>query len=88
MGIWFLKTVPRSLARTSDERIFLYHACIAITEVCVGYGEVRMDLLDRLLGHDRWTTARLLNLSRGLTDVQLDQPFDVGHQSLRTTFAT
>jgi len=45
-----------------------------------------MDLLDRLRGHDRWTTARLLNLSRGLTDVQLDQPFYVGHQTLRATF--
>jgi uncharacterized damage-inducible protein DinB len=45
-----------------------------------------MDLLDRLLGHDHWTTARLLNLSRGLTDAQLDQPFDIGHRTLRATF--
>jgi uncharacterized damage-inducible protein DinB len=45
-----------------------------------------MDLLDRLLGHDRWTTARLLDLSRDLTDAQLDQPFDVGRSSLRATF--
>jgi uncharacterized damage-inducible protein DinB len=45
-----------------------------------------VDLLDRLLGHDHWATARLLELSRGLTDAQLDQPFDVGHRTLRTTF--
>ena len=45
-----------------------------------------MDLLDRLLGHDHWATARLLDLSRRLTDAQLDQPFDVGHRTLRATF--
>ena len=45
-----------------------------------------MDLLDRLLEHDLWATARLLDLSRGLTDAQLDQPFDVGHRTLRATF--
>ena len=45
-----------------------------------------MDLLDRLLEHDRWATDQLLDLSRGLTDAQLDQEFDVGHRSLRATF--
>ncbi|MDP9354920.1 MAG: DinB family protein [Chloroflexota bacterium] len=45
-----------------------------------------MELLDRLLGHDHWATARLLDLSRGLTDAQLDQPFDIGHRTLRATF--
>ncbi len=45
-----------------------------------------MDLLDRLLGHGHWVTARLLDLSRDLTDAQLDQPFDVGHRTLRATF--
>ncbi|HEX5499170.1 MAG TPA: DinB family protein [Thermomicrobiales bacterium] len=45
-----------------------------------------MDLLDRMLGHDRWTTALLLEMCRGLTDVQLDQPFDIGHRTLRRTF--
>jgi len=45
-----------------------------------------MDLLDRLLAHDQWTTARLLDLSRDLTDARLDQPFDVGHRILRETF--
>jgi uncharacterized damage-inducible protein DinB len=45
-----------------------------------------MDLLDRLLGHDDWATAQLLDLCRGLTDAQLDRPFDVGHRSVRATF--
>lgn len=45
-----------------------------------------MDLVDRLLGHDHWATAQLLELSRGLTDAQLDQEFDIGHRSLRATF--
>jgi uncharacterized damage-inducible protein DinB len=45
-----------------------------------------MDLLDRLLGHDDWATVTLLELCRGLTDKQLDQPFDIGHRTLRATF--
>lgn len=44
-----------------------------------------MDLLDRLLEHDRWATTRLLELCRGLTDAQLDRQFDVGHRTLRAT---
>jgi uncharacterized damage-inducible protein DinB len=44
-----------------------------------------MDLLDRLLGHDDWATTQLLELSRDLTDAQLDQEFDIGHQTLRAT---
>lgn len=44
-----------------------------------------MDLLDRLLGHDDWATTQLMELSQGLTDAQLDQPFDIGHGSLRET---
>jgi hypothetical protein len=44
-----------------------------------------MDLLDRLLEHDRWATDQLLELSRGLTNAQLDQPFDIGHRTLRET---
>jgi uncharacterized damage-inducible protein DinB len=44
-----------------------------------------MDLLDRLLEHDRWATTHLLELCRGLTDAQLDQPFDIGHRTLRET---
>lgn len=46
-----------------------------------------MDLLDRLLGHDRWTTGRLMTMARGLSDVQLDRDFDIGHRTLRQTFA-
>ncbi|HEY7036698.1 MAG TPA: DinB family protein [Thermomicrobiales bacterium] len=46
----------------------------------------RMDLLDRLLEHDRWATTTLLDLTRPLPDAQLDQPFDVGHRTLRETF--
>lgn len=45
-----------------------------------------MDLLDRLLEHDCWATAQLLDLSRGLTDAQLDQEFDIGHRTLRATY--
>ncbi|MBA2469663.1 MAG: DinB family protein, partial [Chloroflexia bacterium] len=45
-----------------------------------------MDVLDRLLGHDHWATVQLLELSRILTDEQLDQPFDIGHRTLRATF--
>jgi len=44
------------------------------------------DLLDRLLGHDAWTTRQLLPLSRGLDDEPLDRPFDIGHGTLRATF--
>ncbi|MHC4953526.1 MAG: DinB family protein [Planctomycetota bacterium] len=45
-----------------------------------------MDLLDRLLGHDAWTTRQLLLLCDGLTDAQLDREFDFAHRSLRWTF--
>ena len=45
-----------------------------------------MDLLDLLLDHDRWATARLLEASGGLTEAQWDQEFDIGHRTLRETF--
>lgn len=45
-----------------------------------------MDLLDRLLGHDSWTTRRLLELAESLDDEQLDREFDIGHRSVRRTF--
>jgi uncharacterized damage-inducible protein DinB len=45
-----------------------------------------MDLIDRTLGYDRWATMQLLELSRGLTDEQLDRDFDIGHRTLRETF--
>jgi uncharacterized damage-inducible protein DinB len=44
-----------------------------------------MDLLDRMLGHDRWATTQLLERCGTLTDAQLDQEFDIGHSSLRET---
>ncbi len=46
-----------------------------------------MDLLDRLLGHDFWTTRQLLDLAETLGDRQLDQDFDIGHRTVRKTFA-
>lgn len=45
-----------------------------------------MDLLDRLLGHDAWTTHLLLERCRALPDADLDRAFDLGHGSLRATF--
>lgn len=44
-----------------------------------------MDLLDRMLGHDRWTTSRLLEMSQRLSGEQLDQRFDIGLETVRTT---
>lgn len=45
-----------------------------------------MDMIDRLLDHDRWATGHLLTLCHGLTDDQLDQEFDIGLRSIRATF--
>jgi uncharacterized damage-inducible protein DinB len=45
-----------------------------------------MDLVERLLGHDRWTTDHMAELSEDLTDDQLDRDFDIGHRTLRRTF--
>lgn len=44
-----------------------------------------MDLLDRLLDHDRWASTTLLELCGDLTDEQLDRPFDIGHKTIRAT---
>jgi uncharacterized damage-inducible protein DinB len=44
-----------------------------------------MDLLERLLGHDAWTTRRLLVRALDLDDEQLDRQFDIGHRSVRAT---
>jgi uncharacterized damage-inducible protein DinB len=44
-----------------------------------------VDILDRMLEHDRWATDQLLAASAGLPDAQLDQPFDIGHHTLRAT---
>lgn len=45
-----------------------------------------MNLLDRLLGHDVWTTRELLLLCQPLGDEQVDREFDIGHRTLRKTF--
>jgi uncharacterized damage-inducible protein DinB len=42
-----------------------------------------MDLLDRLLGHDAWTTRRLLDICAELDDEQLDREIDIAHRSVR-----
>ena len=44
-----------------------------------------MDFLDRLLAHDAWTTRQLLLLAQPLTAEQWEQPFDIGHLTLRAT---
>src|SRR6188472_1956474 len=46
-----------------------------------------MDLLDRLLGHDKWTTDELLRRSQELSAGQWDQRFDIGWESVHRTFA-
>lgn len=45
-----------------------------------------MDILDRLLAHDTWTTQQLLDACAGLSDELLDKDFDIDHRSLRETF--
>jgi uncharacterized damage-inducible protein DinB len=44
-----------------------------------------LDLLDRLLEHDAWTTRRVLECAQALTGAQIDQCFDIGHQTVRKT---
>lgn len=44
-----------------------------------------MDLLDRLLGHDAWTTGQLLLICQGLSEEQLDREFDIAHKTVRAT---
>ncbi len=45
-----------------------------------------MDILDRLLGHDAWTTRQLLLACNSLPDDLLDKEFDIDHKSIRGTF--
>ncbi|XSG75139.1 DinB family protein [Herpetosiphon llansteffanensis] len=45
-----------------------------------------MDLLDRLLGHDVWTTRQLLLQAQSLTPEQLDRQFPIDQRSLRQCF--
>jgi len=44
-----------------------------------------MDLLDRLLEHDAWTTRRLLVACGDLPDEQLDREFELGLRTVRAT---
>jgi len=44
-----------------------------------------LDLLDRLIEHDAWTTRRVLDLAAPLTDAELDRDFDIGHRTVRGT---
>ena len=44
-----------------------------------------MDLLDRLLGHDESTTGELLRRCGELTEFQLHQRFDIGHETVHAT---
>lgn len=45
-----------------------------------------MTILDRLLGHDAWTTRQLLLRCRELSEEQMNQTFDIGDRSLQGTF--
>ncbi len=45
-----------------------------------------MDLLDRLLAHDVWSTRQLLLQSRPLSDADLDRASDVDNRTLRQCF--
>ena len=45
-----------------------------------------MDLLDRLVGHDAWTTRKLFELCLTLPEEQWDREFEMAHRTLRATF--
>lgn len=45
-----------------------------------------MDMMDRLLAHDAWTTERLLEIAARLPKEALDCEFDIGLRTLRRTF--
>lgn len=45
-----------------------------------------MDILDRLTGHDAWTTRQLLLFCQNLPDDVLDHQFNFGQETLRKTF--
>jgi uncharacterized damage-inducible protein DinB len=45
-----------------------------------------MTILEKVLRHDAWTTRLLLTRAAELSNAALDQPFDMGHQTLRRTF--
>jgi uncharacterized damage-inducible protein DinB len=45
-----------------------------------------MDILDRLIAHDTWTTRQLLLACQTLPDELLDKEFEIDQRSLRKTF--
>lgn len=46
-----------------------------------------MDLIERLVGHDLWTTGEVLRRCRELSDAQLDQDIDIDQRTVRETLA-
>jgi len=46
-----------------------------------------MDLIERLVGHDLWTTREVLRRCRELSDAQLNQNIDIDHRTVRATLA-
>jgi uncharacterized damage-inducible protein DinB/ribosomal protein S18 acetylase RimI-like enzyme len=46
-----------------------------------------MDLLDRLLGHDAWTTRQILLCCREVSEADLHRRFDIGHGTVHETLA-
>jgi uncharacterized damage-inducible protein DinB len=48
-------------------------------------GAATMDLLDRLLEHDRWTTRQVLAICSKLSPEQLHQPMAIGHGTIDET---
>jgi hypothetical protein len=45
-----------------------------------------VDIFERLLSYDAWTTRQYLALSESVADEPLDRPFDIGHGTLRQTW--
>jgi uncharacterized damage-inducible protein DinB len=45
-----------------------------------------LDIVDRLLAHDTWTTRQLLLACQSLPESSLDQAFEIDHKTLRKTF--
>lgn len=45
-----------------------------------------MDILDRLLAHDTWTTRQLLLACQQLPNELLDKAFDIDQRTIRKTF--
>jgi uncharacterized damage-inducible protein DinB len=44
-----------------------------------------MEMLDRYLGYEGWTTRHIITRSRELSREQLHQSFDIGHNTLHET---